>query len=229
MSLHDKPTFVLIGGSGYVGTKIGAQLIESGNNIISTYKSNTINHSSFIYLDLQNSATFQPLLDVLQSIKKVVIVFLSTAKNSSLILNLPEDKLVESFEVNLLGPHKLVQKLLPQMIKNKWGRFIFFSSTKAQYGDVGVAAYAATKAAISLYSRVVAIEYARYGITANVLSLGYFDGPLWSEMSGEKRANLLHDVPSKKLGDSVNITNSIRFIADSDYINGSIIKVDGGL
>jgi NAD(P)-dependent dehydrogenase (short-subunit alcohol dehydrogenase family) len=76
---------------------------------------------------------------------------------------------------------------------------------------------------------VLALEYSRFGITSNVISLGYFDGPLWDEIPEQKRANLLMSVPSRQLGHSSNLTNSILFLTDSNYINGSVIKVDGGL
>lgn len=225
----DDPVYVLIGGNGYIGNKITNELTLYGISVITTYNDNKNRIAESIHLNLMDESSFDDLLKILKPIKKVVIVFLSTVKNSDLILNLSKEKLIQSFTVNVSGPHMLVQKILPQMIKNKWGRFIFFSSTKAHYGDIGISAYSSTKSAISSYSRVLALEYARYGITSNILSLGYFDGPLWDEIAEEKRKILLMSVPSKKLGECSNLTNSLRFLVDSEYVNGTLIKVDGGI
>ena len=59
--------------------------------------------------------------------------------------------------------------------------------------------------------------------------MGTFDTGLFHDLSEEKRKEIIDTIPSKKLGDIENIINSVDFIIKSDYVNGSIINIDGGM
>ncbi len=79
------------------------------------------------------------------------------------------------------------------------------------------------------FSKVVSKEYSRFNITSNVLSLGTFDTGLFHRLSKEKQKEILHSIPSKMLGNVLNITNAIEFIIKSEYVNGAVINIDGGM
>ena len=155
--------------------------------------------------------------------------FSDIQKLTMIIMTIVYKSLSESFDINIVAPHNLIKSFLPQMIKKKYGRVIFFSSTKAVRGDVGVSAYAASKASLDGYSRVFSKEHSKYNITSNLISLGYFDGPLWDEIPLEKRKILLNEVPSKKLGDISDIYPIILGVIKSEYTSGSNIHIDGGI
>jgi len=78
-------------------------------------------------------------------------------------------------------------------------------------------------------SRVLANEYARFGITSNVLVPGYFNTGLIDTLSEKARKEILESIPSGRLGDPENIVNAIEFLRKSDYVNGSAIPIDGGI
>ena len=78
-------------------------------------------------------------------------------------------------------------------------------------------------------SRVISKEYSKFNITSNVISLGTFDTGLFHNLSEKKRKEILEMIPSKSTGDIDNIVNAIDFIIKSDYVNGSIINIDGGM
>lgn len=78
-------------------------------------------------------------------------------------------------------------------------------------------------------SRTLSKEYALFGITSNVISLGALDAGLYTKLSEKLKNKILTKIPSKKVGHVDNITNAINFIVDSDYINGSIVTIDGGV
>ena len=119
--------------------------------------------------------------------------------------------------------------LIPLMIKNKWGRFMFVTSTGGMRGDIGTASYSASKMGLIGLSRVISKEYSKFNITSNIISLGTFDTGLFQDLSEEKRKEIIDMIPSRKLGDIENIINSVDFIIKSDYVNGSIINIDGGM
>ena len=78
-------------------------------------------------------------------------------------------------------------------------------------------------------SRVIAREYARFGITSNVLALGYFNTGLIETLSEKVRNKIIEEIPSRKLGDSSNIVSAVEFLMKSDYTNGSVLHIDGGI
>ncbi len=71
-----------------------------------------------------------------------------------------------------------------------------------------------------------AVEFSDFGIRSNYLSLGYFDSPLFNKIKNSKR--LLNRTTLKRVGDYKSIINAIEFLAKSDYVTKSILKVDGG-
>ena len=115
------------------------------------------------------------------------------------------------------------------MIKNNFGRIIHFSSTKVLDGEVGTALYSASKSFLNGLSASIAREYGKFNITSNVLSLGYFNSTLWEAIPNKIKKERLKDIPSRKLGSTKNISNAIEFIINSEYVNKSTIKIDGGI
>ena len=78
-------------------------------------------------------------------------------------------------------------------------------------------------------SKPITKEYAKFNITSNILLLGNFNYGMFTKLSSSKKNQLLNKVPSKKHGKINNIYNAIEFINNSDYVNNSEIKIDGGL
>ena len=113
------------------------------------------------------------------------------------------------------------------MIKNKWGRFIHISSSKAIAGSQGSSVYGASKSALTGLSNNIAREYGRYGITSNILNLGYFDSGLFYKLDKSLQKEYLEAIPNKMLGSSEEIFNAIQMIVNSPFLNGSIIELSG--
>ena len=131
--------------------------------------------------------------------------------------------------VNLRAVFLLNKLLVKKMIDDNWGRIIHLSSIASTRGVPGTVAYSASKSALSGLSRVFAKEYARFGITSNVISLGYFDSGLIETLSDKMKEKIMKELPSGKLGNCINIANAINFLINSDYVNGSVLSIDGGL
>ena len=75
------------------------------------------------------------------------------------------------------------------MIQQKYGRFIFFTSTRARRGDVGISLYSSSKAAISGFSKCLSKEYFNYNITSNCIQLGYFKTKLFNKIPKKLNQN----------------------------------------
>jgi NAD(P)-dependent dehydrogenase (short-subunit alcohol dehydrogenase family) len=115
------------------------------------------------------------------------------------------------------------------MREQGYGRIINFSSIVAETGIPGTSAYAASKAGLWGMARSIAVENASKGITINNLNLGYFDIGMINEVSEEYQQIVKKKIPTGKFGDPGNIFNAVKFLIESDYINGTSIDINGGI
>ena len=160
--------------------------------------------------------------------KKVVLLNFSVVKNDKLLINTNNKDLNLSYKININGHVNLIKTFLPLMIKRNFGRIIHLSSSKVIEGEVGPSVYSISKSYLYGFSSTLAKEYGRFNITSNILSLGYFKSKLWNKLPAKIKKNRIKDIPSRKLGSLINISNAIEFVINSEFVNRSVIKIDGG-
>ena len=202
------------------------------NEIFGTYNSNKIDVNEkniFLHkLDLSNEESIKKYVDEIKNkLSKIIIINFAAYKNDNLILNYKKSDLKNAFNINVFSNFLLTKYLTPIMINNKWGRIIHISSEKALRGTVGSSIYSSSKAALIGLNRGIAKEYARFGITSNIINLGYFDSGLYRKLPDKTKREFINSSPTKKLGSPSNIYNCISFLIESDFTNGSIITIDG--
>jgi 3-oxoacyl-[acyl-carrier protein] reductase len=139
-------------------------------------------------------------------------------------------------DVHLKGSFNSARAVQKYMVENKYGRIINISSTSA-LGNRGQANYAAAKAGLQGFTKTLAIELGRYGITANSVAPGFIE----TEMTKETAARLgisfeqliqasVANIPVGRSGKPADIANAVAFFADekSSFVNGQVIYVAGG-
>lgn len=142
-------------------------------------------------------------------------------------------------DVNIKGTFVVTKAVLPGMLKHKYGRIINLSSvTGPLVADVGETAYAATKAAIWGFTRALAFEVAKYGITVNAICPGMIDTDMVRNMAVETDPNdpqsvlkaLARGIPMGRLGTIEEVGELVAFLASDGarYITGTPILIDGG-
>ena len=229
--------FLIIGASSDVGNEIVKDLIKYDDVLLTYRNKNNLkkikaNKYKIFYekLDLTNYQNIDKFLKKYSKLlKNIKFINLATAKSDKIIINLNTIDIQNVFKVNVLSNIYLCKKLLPLMIQQKFGRFIFFTSKRASRGDVGISLYSSSKEAISGFSKCLAKEYFDYNITSNCIKLGYFKTKLFEKIPKKIKSKLINQIPNNKLGNLRNINNVIHTIVDSEYINGSTIDVDGGI
>ena len=226
---------IITGASGGIGASIVDKLSKL-EKIIAVYNSsNSIvknsNNVEWIKSDLRSISGVEKVINEVSkySDQKISLLNMSAKKNDSLLVSHDLNLWDDSISLNLTSPFYFAKLLIPLMIKNKWGRLMFVTSTGGMRGDIGTASYSASKMGLIGLSRVISKEYSKFNITSNVISLGTFDTGLFHDLSEKKRKEIIDTIPSKKPGDIENIINSVDFIIKSDYVNGSIINIDGGM
>jgi 3-oxoacyl-[acyl-carrier protein] reductase len=135
-------------------------------------------------------------------------------------------------DINLNGVFYFCSAVLPWMQKNQWGRIINLSSIAAQQGSTGGHThYSASKAGMMGLSRSLAREYARFGITVNVVAPGWIDTEGWEGELDGKREEYAARVPLGRLGLPEDVAKGAAFLAsdDAEYITGITLPINGGL
>tara|TARA_B110000971_G_scaffold211679_1_gene240241 strand:- start:78 stop:758 length:681 start_codon:yes stop_codon:yes gene_type:complete len=161
--------------------------------------------------------------------KKITIVNFVSIKKDMMSYKIQKKDFLETFDVNVFGFFIFIKTFLPLMIQNKWGRIINISSTGGLRGDIGTVLYTSSKNATLGMFNVLAKEYSRFNITFNSISLGSFNTGMYKKLPDDIKQKILSNIPSHKNGNFRNIFNGINFIKKSDYVNGSNIKIDGGM
>lgn len=136
-------------------------------------------------------------------------------------------------DVNLFGPLHVCRAALPRMRAQGFGRVVSIASDAGRVGSSGEAVYAACKGGIIAFSKSVARELARDGVTLNVVSPGPTDTPLFAsfDASGRLAKALERAIPMGRLGQPEDYTGLVAFLLSDDaaFITGQTISVSGGL
>ena len=134
-------------------------------------------------------------------------------------------------KTNIYGTFHCSKYCLPSMMEQKWGRIVNISSLVGQIGVMGTPAYTASKAAIIGFTKTLAKEVARKGITVNCISLGYFEGGGLLETVPEKIAKeILAAIPIGRWGKPEEISSAINYLVSdaAAYITGQTLNINGG-
>jgi len=229
IKMEKNKLIIILGASGGIGTPI-LKYFSKKNNILAIYKKNrpivTNKRIKYLKLDLAKKIKINKAY---YKNKKIIYINLAAIKNDKLLINYKKSEWRMAFKINVESTFEILQIILPEMILNKWGRIINFSSTDGINGDVGISSYSATKYSLHGLSRTLSKEYGMLGITSNVLVLGNFNYGMFKKLKDEKQKRILERVPNKKTGNIKNIINAINFLINSDYVNGAEIKIDGGI
>jgi 2-hydroxycyclohexanecarboxyl-CoA dehydrogenase len=140
-------------------------------------------------------------------------------------------------DINLEGPIRVVRATLPGMIERSWGRVVTIASDAGRVGSSLEAVYSGAKGGLIAFTKTIAREMARHGITANTVCPGPTDTPLLNGMLGEGTASakvigaLVQAVPMRRLGRPEDIGPAVAFLASEQagYITGQTLSVSGGL
>ena len=223
---------ILIGGSSGI-TESLLPLLLTKEKVLATFHKKEIR--------LENKNLVKVKLD-LTSIKEIVnfsqkiiesddrLIFINMAAISpdELVARLPLEAWKNAIDINLNSTFYMLQMILPKMIREKWGRIILMSSLAADQGPIGTSAYSSSKSALNGLNSVLAHEYGRFNITSNIIRLGYFNSGLINTFNNQKKKEILSRIPIKKLGTTDDLFKTINFIIETNYLNGSSIKLDGG-
>ncbi|HOT83718.1 MAG TPA: SDR family oxidoreductase, partial [Candidatus Defluviicoccus seviourii] len=132
--------------------------------------------------------------------------------------------------VNLGSVFNTCNLILPGMNARKWGRIVNISSMNGQRGQIGQANYCASKAGVIGYSRAIALEAARNGVTINVICPGFIKTEMTAAMPPEVLEGAVKQIPLGRIGMPDDIANGVVFLASESaaWITGHTLSINGG-
>ena len=132
-------------------------------------------------------------------------------------------------ETNLTSQFICCKAVVPHMVAQGFGRIVNISS-RAWLGNRGQASYSASKGGVVSFTRSLALEFARNGVTANAIAPGIIETPLFASIADKVKDDLKRTVPVQRIGAAADVAQAVRFFAQpsSGYITGQLLYVCGG-
>jgi acetoacetyl-CoA reductase len=146
------------------------------------------------------------------------------------IRKMTDDDWTEVIATNLNSAFYCTSAALPSMIERNFGRIVSVASFVGQAGNFGQANYAASKGGLIAFTKVLALELAKYNITANVIAPGFTATEMTVRIPVERLELIREKIPMHRLAKPEEIAKAAAFlICDGDYITGQQINVNGGI
>jgi 3-oxoacyl-[acyl-carrier protein] reductase len=149
----------------------------------------------------------------------------------TLVATMPEEKWRDVIETNLNSVYNFCHAVMRPMMSARYGRIVNMSSVSARIPNQGQAAYAASKGGIESFTKCLAVEVAKRGITVNAVAPGFILTDMTEAVRNAAEDKIVAQIPVKRLGKTEDIANAVLFLADekTSYITGETITVDGGM
>lgn len=145
--------------------------------------------------------------------------------------NMTSDQWEKVLAVDLSSVFNCSKAVITHMLERGYGRIISISSVVGEKGNFGQTNYAAAKAGIIGFTKALALETAKKGITVNVVAPGFVRTAMTDQMPKEVLGKIVETIPVGRMAEPSEVARAVLFLADekSSYITGQVLSVNGGL
>nr|WP_315379971.1 acetoacetyl-CoA reductase [uncultured Sphingomonas sp.] len=146
------------------------------------------------------------------------------------ILKMTRDMWEDVIRINLGGCFNMAHAVFPGMRSRKWGRIVNIGSINGQAGQYGQVNYAAAKSGIHGFTKALAQEGARFGVTVNAIAPGYIDTDMVAAVPADVLEKIVAKIPVGRLGQAHEIARGVAFLCSDDaaFVTGSTLSMNGG-
>lgn len=239
-------TALVTGGSRGIGKAIVRALAAEGAKVAFTYNSNTDAANELVReLELDqreafaiqaNAADAEKARELIESLlekweKIDILVNNAGIIKDGLLATMSEENWSTVINTNLTSVYNYCHAAMRPMMSARHGRIINISSVAGRYGNPGQTNYAATKGGIDGFTRCLAHEVGRRGITVNSIAPGFINTDMTEAVRNAAGKEITKQISVRRLGEPEDIANAVVFFSlnESSYVTGQVLTVDGGL
>ena len=231
---------VVTGGTRGIGRAICETLREDGFTVVANYGGNDDAARAFTQdsgiptykFDVGDHAA---VMDGCATIAEEVGPIDAVINNAGItrdgtLMKMSYDDWHDVMRINLGGCFNMAKATFEGMKDRKWGRIVNIGSINGQAGQYGQVNYAAAKSGIHGFTKALAQEGARYGITVNAIAPGYIDTDMVAAVPDNVLEKIVAKIPVGRLGQAHEIARGVSFLASEDgaFVTGSTMSINGG-
>ncbi|HYD79078.1 MAG TPA: acetoacetyl-CoA reductase [Paucimonas sp.] len=237
---------VVTGGMGGLGEAICHRLARAGFRVAATYSPGNAHAREWVQAQKSTGFDFYScMVDVTQfdscvnGVRKIVgdlgridvLVNNAGITRDSTFKKMKLEDWAEVTHTNLDSVFNMTRQVLDGMLETGWGRIINISSVNGQKGAFGQVNYAAAKAGVHGFTKALALELARKGITVNTVSPGYLRTKMVTKVPQDVlETKILPEIPIGRLGEPDEVAGLVAYLASDEagFITGANIAINGG-
>ncbi len=231
---------IVTGGTRGIGEAISLALRELGMTVVANYAGNDQKAKEFsertgiaaVKWDVgDHQACLDGCADVEAKFGPVdVLVNNAGITRDGVLQKMSFDDWNEVIRVNLGGCFNMAKAVFPGMRERQWGRIVNIGSVNGQAGQYGQVNYAAAKSGIHGFTKALAQEGAKYGVTVNALAPGYIDTDMVAAVPAPVLEKIIAKIPVGRLGHAEEIARGVAFLCSEEagFVTGSTLSINGG-
>lgn len=231
---------IVTGGTRGIGEAICLALEDAGMKVAANYAGDTARAEGFTQRtgipayrwDVSDLAACEAGIAQVEAEVGPVDVVVNNAgiTRDSTILKQTYEQWKAVIDTNLGGCFNMAKVTFPGMRQRNWGRIVNIGSINGQAGQYGQVNYAAAKSGIHGFTKALAQEGARFGVTVNAIAPGYIDTDMVAAVPADVLDKIVARIPVGRLGQAHEIARGVAFLCaeDAGFITGSTLSINGG-
>ena len=228
-------TVLVTGGNRGIGLAIAEQFLEAGYQVAVTTRSTPapVDGILSVKADVTDSASVDAAMaEVEEKLGPITVVVANAGiTRDTLLMRMSESDFTDVVDTNLTGAFRVVQRATKGMVKARFGRVILISSVVGLLGGAGQVNYSAAKAGDIGFTKALALENAKGGITVNAICPGYINTEMVQAVPKEVLEKSIRPlIPVNRLGEPEEIARAVVFLASDEAggITGQTLDFNGG-
>ena len=231
---------IVTGGTRGIGAAVSIALKAQGRQVIANYAGNDVKAQAFAEAtgipvarwDVgDHEATLAGVAAIAEQYGPVDIVVNNAGITRDAVLHrMSFDDWNEVMRINLGGCFNLAKATFPGMRERGWGRIVNIGSINGQAGQYGQVNYAAAKSGIHGFTKALAQEGAKFGVTVNAIAPGYIDTDMVAAVPAPVLEKIVAKIPVGRLGQADEIARGVVFLTSEEggFVTGSTMSINGG-